>query len=230
MKKLLVLITFLSSISLFSQNTINQFDSNGKRHGLWKKTYEGYDQLRYQGTFEHGKEVGEFMFYKPKYGKQPSAIKTYSKDTDLVLVSYFTKKGKLISKGQLKDRLRTGKWEYYHNNTDAIMMIEHYKDDKLHGKKTAYFDNGNITEEYNYINGNKEGDYKLYSLNGVLLQHLNYKNDELHGAALFYSGKGEVTKKGQYKNGRKDGYWQYYDQGNLTEEIFFPINTSRKKG
>ena len=46
MKKLLVLITVLSSISLFSQNAINQFDSNGKRHGLWKKTYEGYDQLR----------------------------------------------------------------------------------------------------------------------------------------------------------------------------------------
>ena len=63
-----------------------------------------------------------------------------------------------------------------------------------------------------------------------MLQHLNYKNNELHGTALFYNGKGEVTKKGQYKNGRKDGYWQYYDQGNLTEEIFFPINTSRKKG
>ena len=50
------------SISLFAQE-FNQLDSNGKKQGLWKGVYEESKRPRYEGTFEHGKEVGMFKFF-----------------------------------------------------------------------------------------------------------------------------------------------------------------------
>ena len=37
---------------------INKFDSNGLRHGIWKKNFSGTKSIRYEGQFKHGKEVG----------------------------------------------------------------------------------------------------------------------------------------------------------------------------
>ena len=59
---LLVFGSFLSLTTLVAQG-VNQVDANGERDGLWQKFYEGTSQLRYEGTFQHGKEVGTFKFY-----------------------------------------------------------------------------------------------------------------------------------------------------------------------
>ena len=45
-----------------NQSAINGFDADGARHGLWKKYYPGTDQLRYEGRFQHGKEIGECKY------------------------------------------------------------------------------------------------------------------------------------------------------------------------
>ena len=60
MKYILILL-FLTSIS-FAQN-INKLDGNGKKNGVWKGVYEDSKRPRYEGTFEHGKEVGMFKFF-----------------------------------------------------------------------------------------------------------------------------------------------------------------------
>jgi len=209
MKTLLTAWSILFTTILCAQQ-LNQLDSNGKRHGLWKKTYDGQEQVRYEGTFEHGKEVGVFKHYKPKTGTQPSAIITYLSNSNLANVEYYSKSGKLLNKGQLKDRLRIGVWEYYHSNSDAIMMTETYEADVVTGKKTSYYDNGQINEESYFKDGKKAGDYKVYSLKGVLLQHLKYANGELDGLSIYYTGKGEKISEGTYTNGRKNTDWVYY--------------------
>jgi len=209
MKFILTIISILFTTLLFAQQT-NQLDSNGERHGLWKKTYDGQEQLRYEGTFEHGKEVGVFKHYKPKTGKQPSAIISYLPNSELANAEYYSKSGKLLSKGQLKDRNRIGVWEYYHNNSDALMMTETYRANNLDGKKVTYYDNGQINEESYFENGKKQGDYKVYSLKGILLQHLKYTDDELDGLSIYYDGKGEKISEGTYTKGRKDAGWKYY--------------------
>ena len=62
----------------------NQFDSNGKRHGKWKKNFEGTEVLRYEGQFEHGKEVGVFKFYQNLENKAVlAATRTFKKDSDI---------------------------------------------------------------------------------------------------------------------------------------------------
>jgi len=71
-------------------------DENGERNGVWRKSYPGTDQLRYEGEFKHGKEVGTFKFYCEDCGSQPMVTKVFKGKDDIAEVKYFTKKGKLV--------------------------------------------------------------------------------------------------------------------------------------
>lgn len=225
MKKIAFILFFgiiLGSVNAFSQSEINQMDVNGKRHGVWKKTYPGTDQLRYEGAFEHGKEVGEFKFYCEKCKDKPTAIKTFNKKDDIAEVKYFTENGKLVSEGKMKGKDRMGEWVYYHNKSKNIMTRENYVDDKLDGKVTTYYPNGKITQETDYKNGIKEGLDNYYSSDGVLLKKLPYTNDQIHGQVLYYDAYGNLVIEGSYKNGKKHGLWKYYKDGKVVLEESFP--------
>ena len=51
---------------------------------------------------------------------------------------------------------------------------------------------------------------KVYSMKGILLQHLKYADGELDGTSIYYNGKGEKISEGTYTKGRKDAGWKYY--------------------
>ncbi len=220
--------TFLFCVLIFAffsgfSQKYNQYDAEGKRHGKWKKKYENTDHIRYEGTFDHGKEIGEFKFYKPSSDGSPTAIKTFSKDNDTILVKYFTKKGKIISEGRMIDKDRVGLWKYYHNDSKKIMMTEHYQSGKLHGEQLTYFDNGQLTEKNSYIEGKREGKRIMYSEDGIKIKEFTYENDQLHGITKYFDTKGELIIEGNYKRDRKDGIWNYYENGKLSEQKLFPL-------
>ncbi|MDH7447017.1 toxin-antitoxin system YwqK family antitoxin [Aquimarina sp. 2201CG14-23] len=201
----------------------NAFDSEGKRHGKWQKKYENSNQLRYEGTFDHGKEVGEFKFYKPNSGKSPTAIKVFSKGNDTIKVTYFTNKRKVISEGGMIGKERVGVWTYYHKESPKIMMTEEYQSGKLHGEQLTYFENGQLTEKTTYINDKKEGKRVVYSEDGIIIKEFTYENDQLHGPTKYYDAKGKVRIEGNYKRDRKNGIWNYYENGALSEQKLFPV-------
>ena len=214
-------ILFSSNLLVFSQE-INQMDNNGERHGVWEKYFPGTKQLRYQGQFEHGKEVGVFKFYCQECGKQPTATRTYTKNKPEAHVQYFTKKGKLVSEGYMIDKNRIGEWVYYHKKSSAVMTQENYEKGLLNGVQTTYYTNGKKTEEITYVNGSKEGPNYYYSPDGILLKKLQYKNDQLQGKAEYYDAHGNVTISGQYKNDKKEGLWKYYKDGKVILEETYP--------
>ncbi len=219
---LLFLGIILCSPLAFSQGGINQMDAQGKRHGVWKKNYEGTTQLRYEGTFEHGKEVGEFKFYCLECKANPTVTKHFNDKDDIAEVKYFTIKGKLVSEGKMKDKDRIGEWVYYHEKSKKVMTRENYINGKLDGKVITYYPNGIITEEINYKNGIKEGEDNYYSPDGILLKKLLYRNDELQGAALHYDAFGNIVIEGFYKDGKKHGLWKYYKDGKVVLEETYP--------
>ena len=222
MKYTLYFYFILFGSSLCAQESINQMDANGKRHGVWKKTFPGSQQLRYEGTFDHGKEVGVFKFYCEECGKQPSVVSTFNDKDDSAWVQYFTVKGKLVSEGKMIDKEREGEWVAYHEKSKQVMSREFYKDGKLHGKQTTYYPDGKITEELSYVNGIKEGENLYYSPEGVLIKKLQYRNDQLEGAATYYDAFGVVVIEGNYKQGKKPGLWKDYKNGQLEMEEIYP--------
>ncbi|MEZ4803747.1 MAG: toxin-antitoxin system YwqK family antitoxin [Gelidibacter sp.] len=220
-----IILTFV--LTNASSQVLNQLDNNGERHGPWKKNFEKTDQPKYEGTFEHGKEVGTFKFYKLVEGKSKlSATREFLPDSDKINVKFFSSKGKLISEGMMSDKLFIGKWIYYQNKSNGILMIENYNQNGiLEGEKLVYYENGKIAEKSIYINGQIDGISYWYSENGNILKEFTYKNGQLHGMAKYYDIDGKLLAEGLYRNDKKHGIWKYYENGELKEEKDFTVHS-----
>lgn len=218
---LLAIFFTITLTSVSSQNEVNKFDENGKRHSIWKKNYPNTDQIRYQGKFNHGKEIDTFKYYKLKNKKSVlSAVKVFNKDNDQAEVTFLTSKGKVISKGKMVGKKFIGEWIFYHKKTNDIMIQENYNvNGEMEGKRNVYFDNGVLAEQADYKNGLKNGLLKIYSQKQVLLQESTYKNDKLNGTTVYYDVNGNIEAKGIFKNNLKTGVWEYYKNKNLVRKV-----------
>jgi antitoxin component YwqK of YwqJK toxin-antitoxin module len=213
---------FINTLPSFAQAEVNQNDAQGNRHGLWKKLYKGSKQVRYEGVFEHGKEVGIFKFYCEGCKRQPSVVKEFNVENSIAEVKYYTGKGKLVSEGKMDAKNRIGEWLFYPEKASNVLTREQYKAGKLDGPKVTYYPNGKITEERNYRNGLLEGPNNYYASDGILLKKLQYKNDVLVGPAFYYDAGGIISIEGFYKNGKKHGLWKHYKNGKLEREETHP--------
>ena len=201
--------------TLYAQEGLNQLDSEGKRHGIWKKYYTN-NRIRYVGAFEHGKEVGTFKYYSASSSDNPIIIKKFHKNDDLADVQFFTTSGTLESEGLMKAKNREGKWLFYHSDGKSIMGEENYANGKLNGMYKTFYPNGELTEVTSYKNGLLEGNYKKYSIKGQLYNDFNYAGGKLNGMAIYYSRKtGDLIKKGPFKNDLRVGTWENYVDGEL---------------
>ncbi|NRB58791.1 MAG: toxin-antitoxin system YwqK family antitoxin [Winogradskyella sp.] len=227
-------LVFIFTITLtvgFAQKSVNQYDKNGKRHGLWTKDYHGTDQKRYEGTFYHGKEIDTFNYYTLHNGKSVlSAIKVFNDKDSISHVTFYTSTKKVISEGQMNGRKYIGKWIFYHKNSTDIMIEEHYNDNgQLHGKRKVFYKNGIVAEETSYVNGKLDGMSIWYTEKDKILKKSMYKNDMLNGESIYYDSEGYVTSQGNYVDNRKEGIWKYYKNGKIKKEIDHTNNIVIKK-
>lgn len=208
--------------STFAQD-FNQLNSNGNRHGIWRKYFNNTKVLRYEGKFNNGKEVGVFKFYKNNKGKAIlSATREFSSTSNIATVKFYNEQGIIISEGRMDGKVYIGPWKYYHETSKTLLTLEHYNDTgELNGERLVYYKNGQVAEKKNYLNGQLQGYTINYSLKNTMLSKLYYVDNELHGEAQFYSPNGELLATGKYKKGKKDGVWIYYENGGIKEEKNF---------
>lgn len=217
--RFIALVSFmLISVGGLAQN-INQMDAAGKRHGLWKGTYEKSKKPRYEGTFDHGKETGTFKFFEDNKTSTLAATRTFAADGSCI-TTFFDEKGKKISEGKEVNKLREGEWKFYDANTktDKLLSTEPYVNGKIQGMRKVFFANGALAEESAYVNGVKEGIYKQYTEKGIVLEESTYKNDKLDGPATFRDAHGDVVSKGQFADNKKTGKWQFFEKGKKVRE------------
>lgn len=205
----------ISTVS-FAQNS-NQMDAAGKRHGLWKGTYEKSKRARYDGTFDHGKETGTFKFYEDNKTSTLAATRVFAADGSCV-TTFFDEKGKKMSEGKEVNKLREGEWKFYDAKTEKLLSAEPYVNGKINGIRKVYFANGAVAEEAAYANGVKQGAYKQYTEKGIVLEESTYKNDKMDGPATFRNAHGEVVSKGQFANNIKTGKWEFFEKGKKVRE------------
>lgn len=212
---ILFLMVFMGSQLAMAQNEINQLDSEGKRHGVWKKYYNN-NRVRYVGRFDHGKEVGVFKFYAASNSDNPVIVKEFNDSNDVAQVSFYTPSGALESKGKMRGKEREGKWLFYHPDGKSVMSEENYVNGKLEGVYKTFYPSGEPTEITYYKNGLLDGNYKKYSIKGFLFQDFNYSKGKLNGMATYYSRKtGDLIKKGPFKDDLRVGTWENYVDGEL---------------
>lgn len=214
-KNLLFFLILFVSATAIAQEKINQLDAQGKRTGVWKKYYDNKN-IRYEGQFEAGKEIGVFNFYSELNTKHPMLVKTFSEGSDKAKVSYFYEDGKLQSEGNMNGINRIGKWTYYNTDGKTIVSEENYENGLLNGIATTYFSEGKKAEAATYKNGELHGKLLRYSSEGILLDDLQYENGKLHGPAKYYNVAGKLVRKGDYENDLKVGNWEYFENGEPT--------------
>lgn len=215
-----VVITLFVTLGLFAQSDTNKNDSNGKRHGLWKGTYEGSKRPRYEGTFDHGKETGVFKFFDDTKAGSVIATRDFTAKDGSCYTVFFDQKGNKVSEGKEVNKQREGEWKLYHKGAKTLMSSENYVKGKLEGVVKVYYPDGKtLAEETGYTNGIKDGVYKKYSPKGVLLEEATYVKGDFEGVATYYYANGEVYATGIYKNGKKKGMWKFYENKKLVEEV-----------
>ena len=211
-------VFFLLTSSLFSQD-YNKLDSDGKKHGLWKGVHEESQRPRYEGTFNHGKEVGVFKYFDDTKAGTVIATREFNAKDNSCYVIFYNQQSMKVSEGKVVDKKFEGEWKYYHFNSPEIMTLEFYKNGKLEGVRKVYYRNGVIAEETTYVNGEKNGSYKSYAENGVVLEESIYKNGQYEGKAIFRNGTNNVVSEGIFKNGKKVGIWKVADKNGELKDV-----------
>jgi len=206
----------LGSISIFAQE-FNKLDSEGKKHGLWKGFYDASKRLRYEGTFDHGKEVGLFKFFDDTKAGTVIATREFNNNDNSCYTIFYNQKSNKVSEGKVINKSFEGEWKYYHEDSPEIMTIEFYKNNKLNGNRKVFYKSGKIAEETMYTNGIKNGTYKKNAENGVVLEETNYVNGEYDGLAIFKNPDNEIVGQGIFKNGKKTGMWKLFEKGKLID-------------
>jgi antitoxin component YwqK of YwqJK toxin-antitoxin module len=218
-RKGIFVLIFLNVLLLHAQTNFNKLDAKGRKHGIWKGLYEESKRPRYEGTFNHGKEIGIFNFYDDTKAKSVIATREFNpKDNSAYTIFYDQKKNK-VSEGKVVNKVFEGPWKYYHQASKTIMATENYRNGKLEGLRSVFFPNGILAEEMNYKNNLKEGIYKKYTEKGIVLEESVFKNNEYNGSTVFRDSEGNVVSKGQFSNGKKSGIWQFFEKGKLVKEM-----------
>jgi antitoxin component YwqK of YwqJK toxin-antitoxin module len=212
MKHIIVLL--LLTNTCFAQE-INKLDEKGRRSGVWKGIYLESKRPRYEGTFEHGKEIGLFKFFDDtKVGTVIATRDFTSKDNSCYTIFYNQKNNK-VSEGNVVNKQFDGEWKYYHEDLPAIMTLENYISGKLEGTRKVFYKSGKIADETTYKAGIKNGTYKNFTETGILLEESIYKNGEYDGLAVFRNEDGQIAGQGLFKNGKKVGIWKILEKGKI---------------
>lgn len=227
-----IVLFFFFCQTLLSQTNFNKLDEKGEKHGLWKGVYADTKNTKYEGTFEHGKEVGTFTFFDNTKSKRVIATREFDpKDNSAYTIIFDQLKNK-VSEGKVVNKLSEGLWIYYHKAPKVIMATENYSKGKLEGLRSVFYPNGKIAEEILFKNNLKNGAYKRYTESGIIIEESNYKNNEFDGLAIFRDADdGAIVSKGKFVNGKKAGIWQFFQNGKLVKEenMSYPQSTSKVK-
>ena len=225
-----IIFSFLSIFgTAFAQEKINQVDAQGKKEGLWKGVYEASKRPRYEGTFEKGYEVGVFNYFDDTKAQTVIAKREFSEKGTVAKTTFFDQKGNIVSEGVTVNKLKEGVWNYYHKGSKQLMNVENYKNGKLEGLRTVYFNSGNIAEEANYVDGKREGVYKVYLENGIVVEEATFKNGLYDGVAIFRDIKGNIVSKGPFVKGLKKGMWEFYEGEKLIKKEKYPLRVKFEK-
>jgi antitoxin component YwqK of YwqJK toxin-antitoxin module len=209
-----LLLVMLLPIWAFAQ--FNQFDARGLKHGEWRKNFDNSKQLRYKGQFEHGVEVGTFVYFHENGKVRTENV--YRGKTGICYSKHYSSKGILIAEGLYVKNERDSTWRFYSDALGILISEENFKLGKRHGKVITFFKDGKVAELVHYVDGVKNGEWVQNYEDGRPKVRGEYVNGNLHGEVTYFSDiSGKQQAKGNYLNGLRDGVWIFWDEDGRPE-------------
>ena len=93
-----------------------------------------------------------------------------------------------------------------------------------------YYENGNVMEQSNYVEGLAQGEYLKYHESGGLSVKGQYMNGLKEGEWVDFNEDGVVVLKGVYTRNAKTGDWtRYYDDGTWQCTTTYEMDTIKKE-
>jgi antitoxin component YwqK of YwqJK toxin-antitoxin module len=193
-------------------------DQQGLLHGT-RTTYAANGFPNLVESFRHGKKHG-FFFYLGLDG-YVEAMAQYYDDIPHGAWRKYYKSAALAEELNFNMGLKDG--PVYRNFLSGKKQeVGFYSNNKRVGTNKWFFENGNLSTEYNYTDGKLDGGIKEYYENGNIKTEGNYLNDKRVGLWKTYHDNGKVATEGSYTNGEAKGIWKTYDsEGKLikTEKL-----------
>jgi antitoxin component YwqK of YwqJK toxin-antitoxin module len=192
-----------------------EFNKDGEKTGVWKN-YSEDNVLISEETFNKGKNSGTSKNYDNKGVLTEEFI--YKND---MLQEYkaYAKDGKTIYQNK-----KEGK-----NNYDVLLYRSngnkkkegYVKNGQLDGKWKYYNVNGYLVGEDNYVNGFDEGKSYTYHENGKIKSETEYVKGKKNGYYKSYFRNGAVQQEGGYLDGEAVGEWKYYYPDGTKQSVNF---------
>jgi antitoxin component YwqK of YwqJK toxin-antitoxin module len=204
-------------MSIFITNAqdtkINQINKKNQKTGNWIGYHKETNTKRYNGSFIDGNPIGLFKYFT-KEGRVSAKV-NFINDSLSSSEMYFDN-GLVMAKGKFINQMKQGKWFTY-SRTGKLLNVFNFDKGAMEGTQYLYYpadqetNSVKIMEEYNCLNGLKNGSWKQYFKLGRLKSEGNYSMGKRDGIFIYYFANGTIDSKGSFKNNLKDGNWFYYD-------------------
>jgi antitoxin component YwqK of YwqJK toxin-antitoxin module len=220
MKKILLyfLVLGLSFQVAISQTdtAFNQVDTKGLKQGYWKKYYPN-GKLMYRGQFKDNNPIGEMHRYYESGGLQ--AFILFNNDGESAKAKLFYEDGKLSAEGNYYQMQKDSLWKYYSYYTSALVSDEFYVKGKKNGIHRSYYENGQVSEETEWLNDYKEGKWIQYFPDGSIKMKTNYSFNMVNGRYYFYYTNHIIMILGNFVDNKRHGPWAFYDENGKEKYI-----------
>lgn len=193
---------------------------NEKKVNGFKEAADTYfTSIRSTQTLEQTKREGvklRYHYTDRLIGK--GEAKQNGKDVTLVGPwEFYHRNGKLRSKGSYNDNQdQTGGWEFYHDN-GQLKEKTNYANGKAEGKSQSWFDNGVLSAEGIYRDGEQEGEWKYFYYNGLPSRVVHMKAGKREGKATGYTITNDLSYTATYKDDQEEGEVVYYYRNGKVE-------------
>lgn len=215
----LPIVAVLICAASYSQDTVNQVDTNGRKQGYWTK-YDKEGHLVYEGRFHDDAPCGTFTYYYPN-GKIRT-ISIISQGGKVALTTTRYPNGQLMATGKYVDQQRDSLWQFYSEKEGILVSEEFYMNGKKEGPERIFFPGDGVAEIIPWKEGIREGIWEQFYDDGTLRLQGSYLNDEKEGQLRTFFVDGKLMMAGQYRDGHQDGTWIYYDEtGKVTLKEYY---------
>ncbi|MEG9328044.1 tetratricopeptide repeat protein [Salinimicrobium catena] len=217
---------------------------NGKEHGPWILYYQN-GQVKSELVFNRGELHGDFTDYYESGAVKRTYSYIYGTD-DGIWTSYFENGNKDVVTIH-KAGQEHGKKEFF-DPSGKSQMLRFYEHGRMvgysylnaageelpmipieneTGKIKAYFDNGKISREMEFKNGELSGAYRSYYYSGQMESEIEYDSGEIAGSYKEYFANGNLKRQRIYVGGFLSGLSEEYFENGQLKKITHYLNDEK---